>query len=180
MYLTPRCPDCSAATERIEVEGEEVWRCTAPDCTRRTYGTGDPDDDDALPPYTETDETGAVLIHHGTGEVDIEATAELAAQDGPDEDDDLVDEEQPAPATGAATPEHVWGTVRVPGAHGRGHGPPPWGRRPSVESAPDPESPPTVFTDSDDRVGLEPQRPQSGVGHGPLPPNAGPSPRGHG
>ncbi|WP_327299945.1 hypothetical protein [Streptomyces sp. NBC_01197] len=173
MYLTPRCPDCSTATERIEVEGEEVWRCTAPDCTRRTYGTGDPDDDDALPPYTETDETGAVLIHHGTGEVDVEATVELAAQDGHDEDDDLVDEEQPAPATGAPGRECARGTVRVPGS-------PPWGRLPGVGSAPDPEGALTVFTESDDGVGLEPQRPHGGAGHGPLPPNAGPSPRGHG
>ncbi|MFE7268193.1 hypothetical protein ACFU9B_40350 [Streptomyces sp. NPDC057592] len=170
MYLTSRCPDRSTATERIEVE--EVWRCT--------YGSGDPDDDDALPPYTETDETGAVLIHHGTGEVDVEATVEPAAQDGPDEDDGLVDEEQPAPATGAPAPERARGTARVPGAPGRGNAPPPWGRLPGVESAPYLEAAPTVFTDSDDVVGLTAGVPSPRAGHGSLPPDAGPSPLGHG
>ncbi|MFD5236062.1 hypothetical protein [Streptomyces tendae] len=81
MHVTPTCPECATITERIEVEGEQVWRCTAPGCGRRTYGTGDQDDDQDLPPYTETDETGAVICYHGDGEVDIEATAELAAQD---------------------------------------------------------------------------------------------------
>ncbi|MFF4410142.1 hypothetical protein [Streptomyces sp. NPDC001404] len=92
----PPCPDCSTVTERIEAEGEEVWRCTAPDCTRRTYGTGDPDDDDYLPGYSETDENGAVIIFRGNGEVDIEATAELAAQDGPDDEDDGQDPDDEA------------------------------------------------------------------------------------
>ncbi|MCX4681381.1 hypothetical protein OG413_39995 [Streptomyces sp. NBC_01433] len=86
-WSVPSCPDCSTETEPVDVEGERAWRCTAPDCTRRTYGTGDPDDDDALPPYTETDEDGAQIVYHGSGEIDIEATAELAAQDGPDEDE---------------------------------------------------------------------------------------------
>ncbi|MFJ2406668.1 hypothetical protein ACIOUE_35815 [Streptomyces xanthochromogenes] len=79
----PPCPDCSTVTERIGVEGEEVWRCTAPGCGGRTYGTGDQEDDQDLPPYTETDKTGAVICYHGDGEVDVEATAELAAQDEP-------------------------------------------------------------------------------------------------
>lgn len=86
-WSVPSCPDCSTETEPVDAGGERVWRCTAPDCTRRTYGTGDPDADDALPPYTETDEDGATIVYHGTGEIDIEATAELAAQDGPDEDE---------------------------------------------------------------------------------------------
>ncbi|MFD8900545.1 hypothetical protein [Streptomyces ardesiacus] len=86
-WSTPPCPDCSTATEPVDVEGERVWRCTAADCTRRTCGTGDPDDDDDLPPYTETDPDGATIVYHGTGEIDVEATAELAAQGGPDEDD---------------------------------------------------------------------------------------------
>ncbi|MFJ5820043.1 hypothetical protein ACIQGT_40090 [Streptomyces sp. NPDC093108] len=86
-WSTPPCPDCSTDTEPVDVEGERVWRCTAADCTRRTYGTGDPDDDDDLPPYTETDPDGATIVYHGTGEIDIETTAELAAQGGPDEDD---------------------------------------------------------------------------------------------
>lgn len=85
-WSTPPCPDCSTATEPLDVEGERVWHCTAADCTRRTYGTGDPDDDDDLPPYTETDPDGATIVYHGNGEIDIEATAELAAQDSPDED----------------------------------------------------------------------------------------------
>ncbi|WP_234329457.1 MULTISPECIES: hypothetical protein [unclassified Streptomyces] len=85
-FTPPPCPACSTATEPVDVEGERVWRCTAPDCTRRTYGTGNPDDDDALPPYTETDEDGTTIIYRGTGETDVEATAELAAQDAPDED----------------------------------------------------------------------------------------------
>ncbi|MEU5200394.1 hypothetical protein AB0G86_41200 [Streptomyces scabiei] len=80
------CPDCSTATEPVDVEGERVWRCSAADCTRRTYGTGDPDDDDALPSYIETDADGTTIVYHGTGEIDIEATGELAAQDGSDDD----------------------------------------------------------------------------------------------
>ncbi|MEU7156051.1 hypothetical protein AB0A98_06350 [Streptomyces chrestomyceticus] len=71
-WSTPSCPDCSTVTEPVDIKGERIWRCTAPDCTRRTYGPGDPDDDDALPPYTETD---------------VETTAELSAQGGPDEDE---------------------------------------------------------------------------------------------
>ncbi|MFJ5817297.1 hypothetical protein ACIQGT_25885 [Streptomyces sp. NPDC093108] len=90
-WSVPSCPDCSTETEPVNVEGERVWRCTAPDCNRRTYGTGDPDDDE-LPPYTETDEGGATIAYHGSGEVDIEATAELAAQDYEEDDDDLTDE----------------------------------------------------------------------------------------
>ncbi|MFD5906533.1 hypothetical protein ACFWHG_34240 [Streptomyces microflavus] len=98
-------------TERIEVEGEEVWRCTAPDCTRRTYGTGNPDDDEALPPYTETDETGATLLYRGDGELDIEATAEHASQDGPD--DENQDDEQPAGPGGPTGWEPQVQDVRV-------------------------------------------------------------------
>lgn len=107
MYLTPPCPDCSTATERIEVEGEEVWRCTAPDCNRRTYGTGDPDDDDALPPYTETDKDGTVFVYHGTGEVDVEATAEWASQEADDEedgDDDAGGGDDPQPPSFSLAP----------------------------------------------------------------------------
>ncbi|WP_330469311.1 hypothetical protein OG547_35550 (plasmid) [Streptomyces longwoodensis] len=178
MHLTPPCPDCSTATERIEVEGEEVCGCTAPDCTRRTYGTGDPDADDALPPYTETDADGAVVVHHGTGEVDIEATAELAAQDGPDEDDP-ADEEQPAPADGAPHPASPPGVGHVPGAPGWGTSPTGRGRRPGTERAPGTSGTPTAITDSDAGAGAEPQRPQPGVGHGPVPQRLAPSPRGH-
>jgi Transcription factor zinc-finger len=82
---SPRCPSCRASTERIEVEGEEVWRCPA--CGRRTYGTTDPDADDDLPAFEEDG-----IVYHGTGEADEEATAELASQqsalDDWDEDDD--------------------------------------------------------------------------------------------
>lgn len=90
-WSAPSCPDCSTDTEQIDVEDEKVWRCTAPDCTRRTYGTGNPDDDEDLPPYTETDEDGATIVYHGTGEVDVETTAELAAQRGPQADDQDAD-----------------------------------------------------------------------------------------
>ncbi|KAB7833541.1 hypothetical protein [Streptomyces mobaraensis] len=86
------------------VDGEEVWRCPAPGCGRRTYGTGDPDDDQQLPPYTEADETGAVICHHGDGTVDLEATAELAAQDGPGPEDG-PDEQEPGPAAAGWEPE---------------------------------------------------------------------------
>ncbi|MFB7375790.1 hypothetical protein ACFC6U_11850 [Kitasatospora purpeofusca] len=87
----PACPDCSAPTSPLSVEGEQLWVC--PSCGRRTYGTGDEDDDADLPPYTETGPDGAVFVYHGTGEVDIEATAEWAAQDHADEDGD--EEEDP-------------------------------------------------------------------------------------
>ncbi|MEU9796910.1 hypothetical protein AB0E27_41305 [Streptomyces sparsogenes] len=93
----PPCPDCSTATERIDIEGEEVWRCSAPDCTRRTYATGDPDDDDCLPGYSETGEHGAVICFHGTGEIGVEATAELADQDVPTDRDDESDAAGPTP-----------------------------------------------------------------------------------
>ncbi|MFH8257894.1 hypothetical protein [Streptomyces roseolus] len=85
-WFPPTCPDCSTDTEQIDVEGEKVWRCTAPDCDRRTYGTGDPDDDEDLPPYTETDADGTTIVYHGTGEIDVETTAELASQEGTYED----------------------------------------------------------------------------------------------
>lgn len=97
----PPCPDCPTVTERIEVAGEEVWHCTAPDCTRRTYGTGDENDDQDLPSYCETDEHGALIIHHGTGDIDFEATAELAVQEGPDDQDQDDDTGPAAPLTGA-------------------------------------------------------------------------------
>ncbi|MEU9420995.1 hypothetical protein [Streptomyces sp. NPDC048272] len=89
-WAAPSCPACSSDTEEIDIEDDTVWRCTGPDCTRRTYGTGDLDDDQDLPPYTEIDEDGATIIYHGTGEVDIEATAELAAQNTPEDDDQDV------------------------------------------------------------------------------------------
>ncbi|MGP3951163.1 hypothetical protein [Streptomyces sp. 7N604] len=84
MLPTPPCPNCAHPTEPFEVEGEGIWRC--PKCHRRTYGTGDADDAQ-LPSYSEVDEDGATIIFHGTGDIDIEATAELAAQDGPDDED---------------------------------------------------------------------------------------------
>lgn len=93
------CPACQSVTEPVMVEGEEVWRCTAPGSTRRTYGT----DDFNLPSYSETDSDGTVVCFHGTGEVDIEATAELAAQDGPGENDDAGS--CPAPAAAVWEPE---------------------------------------------------------------------------
>lgn len=173
MHLMPPCPDCSTATERIEVEGEEVWRRMSPYCTRRTYGTGDPDTDDALPPCTETDADGAVFVHHGTGEVDIEATAELAAQDGP------ADEEQTAPADGAPRPASTPGVGHVPRTPGWGTSPTGRGRRRGTERARGTSGTPTAITDSDRGAGAEPQRPQPGVGHGPVPQRPAPSPRGH-
>ncbi|GGN47377.1 zf-TFIIB domain-containing protein [Streptomyces fuscichromogenes] len=97
MSVTPPCPECRAATEPIQVEGEDLFRC--PTCGRRTYGTDDPDADDTLPPYTEVDEDGATLLYRGNGELDIEATAEHASQHGPDDEDQ--DDEQPAAATPA-------------------------------------------------------------------------------
>ncbi|QFQ94849.1 hypothetical protein F9278_00045 (plasmid) [Streptomyces phaeolivaceus] len=90
----PPCPECQAVTEPIQVAGEDVFRCPAPGCGRRTYGTSDPDADDALPPYTEVDEDGATLLYRGNGELDVEATAEHDSQHGPDDEDQ--DDEQPA------------------------------------------------------------------------------------
>ncbi|MEU1312546.1 ATP-binding protein [Streptomyces cinnamoneus] len=85
---TPLCPECSTPTAPFTVDSEDIWRCPGPECGRHTYGTGNEDDDDALPPYTETDTDGAVLVYHGNGHLDLEATAELASQNGPDEDDE--------------------------------------------------------------------------------------------
>ncbi|MDH6129407.1 zf-TFIIB domain-containing protein [Kitasatospora sp. GP82] len=85
LVSSPACPECSGPTLPLTVQGEDIWRCPA--CGRRTYGTGDEDDVD-LPSYTETEPDGTVFIYHGNGEVDLEATAELASQDGPDPDDE--------------------------------------------------------------------------------------------
>lgn len=148
MSVTPACPECSTATERIEVEGEEVWRCTAPGCSRRTYGTGDPDDDDNLPPYTETDEDGAAVCFHGTGEVDVEATAELAAQEhGEDQDHDTGP--LTVPAAAAWEPEAREIRVKdlahvLAGGWVRIYGDPPEGWRHFTEAAYDPEHDTTV------------------------------------
>ncbi|MFJ8351269.1 hypothetical protein ACIQ9J_33885 [Streptomyces sp. NPDC094153] len=174
----PPCPDCSTVTERIEVEGEgeEVWRCTAPDCTRRTYGTGDENDDFDLPSYSETDEHGAVVIYHGTGEVDFEATAELAAQDGPDDEDD--DQEPDDGAGSVASPTaRVWEPeareIRVKdlthvlaGGWVRIYGDPPEGWRHFTEAAYDPDHDTTVaITYSDGEVGREWPWPQALLVH---------------
>ncbi|MFF6903317.1 hypothetical protein [Streptomyces hydrogenans] len=78
LLSAPLCPECAAATAPFEVEGEALWRC--PSCCRRTYGMDDPDRDADLPSYTETDADGSVTVYHGSGEVDIEATAEWASQ----------------------------------------------------------------------------------------------------
>ncbi|MFB6840254.1 hypothetical protein [Streptomyces sp. NPDC056361] len=78
LLSAPLCPECPAATQPFEAEGEALWRCPA--CCRRTYGTDDPDRDSDLPSYTETDADGSVTVYHGSGEVDIEATAEWASQ----------------------------------------------------------------------------------------------------
>jgi len=113
----PPCPDCSTATVALAVCGEDLWRCPDPECGRRTYGTGSEDADDCLPPYTETDADGAVLVYHGNGHLDIEATAELASQDGPDEDD-----EEPAGFLVVPPLDLVPGTLLVavgPGASGK-------------------------------------------------------------
>ncbi|MFG2844223.1 hypothetical protein ACGF12_13775 [Kitasatospora sp. NPDC048296] len=83
---TPACPQCAGPTLPLPVGGEGIWRCPA--CGRRTYGTGDEDDDVDLPSYSETDEHGAVTIYHGHGEVDLEASAELASQDSADDADE--------------------------------------------------------------------------------------------
>ncbi|MET9676390.1 hypothetical protein ABZY68_25345 [Streptomyces sp. NPDC006482] len=92
--VTPACAECAAITERIEVEGEQLFRCPA--CGLRTYGTGDEDDDQDLPSYSEVDENGAVIIYHGNCEPDFEATAEYPQDDDGDEDDpDGDDQEEP-------------------------------------------------------------------------------------
>ncbi|MFE8941164.1 hypothetical protein ACFYNX_27280 [Streptomyces sp. NPDC007872] len=92
-WSPPTCPDCSTDTEQIDVEGEKAWRCTAADCNRRIYSTGDPDDDKDLPPYTETETDGATIVYHGTDEIDIETTAELASQEEIHENGQEADED---------------------------------------------------------------------------------------
>ncbi|NMI63196.1 hypothetical protein [Streptomyces sp. RLA2-12] len=110
--LTPPCPGCAATTEPIQMEGEDLFRCPA--CGRRTYGTGDEDDDQTLPPYSETGEDGSVFIYHGNGEPDFEATAELASQEDPGNEDGLDDEEpDDGPAPAGHHPEPVVRDVRV-------------------------------------------------------------------
>ncbi|MFJ2778224.1 hypothetical protein [Kitasatospora sp. NPDC087315] len=87
----PDCPECSGSTLPFSVDGEDIWRCPA--CGRRTYGTGNEDDDGALPTYTETCSDDTMIIYHGRGEVDLEASAELASQDGPDDEDEYDHED---------------------------------------------------------------------------------------
>lgn len=163
MSVTPACPECRAATVSIQAEGEDLFRCPA--CGRRTYGTGDPDDDDALPPYTETDESGAVFVHRGTGEVDVEATAEVAAQEGPGEDDDLGAEEPPAPAApvvGHGAPAGR-GTTPVPG-----------------DAPADLDlDPAATLTDRNGGAGHEEPVPHLAPGHGRTASCPNPSPVGH-
>jgi hypothetical protein len=60
----------------MEFEGFDFFNCAA--CGRRSFCSDDYDDSE-LPSYTQ-EEDGVVVIYHGIGEVDIEATAELAAQ----------------------------------------------------------------------------------------------------
>ncbi|MGV9267398.1 hypothetical protein ACWDRR_22355 [Kitasatospora sp. NPDC003701] len=95
----PACPDCSGCTAPLSVGGELVWGC--PSCGRRTYGSGDENDDDDLPSYTETGPDGSVFVYHGNGELDIEATAEWASQDYADEGGD---EDQDGGGDGADDP----------------------------------------------------------------------------
>lgn len=87
--VPPPCPhpQCAHPTEPVTADGEDIWRCPA--CGRRTYGTENPDDDDQLPAFSEMGEDGVTICYLGTGDIDFEATAELAAQDGPDDEDDL-------------------------------------------------------------------------------------------
>lgn len=159
-------------TERIQVEGEEVWRCTAPDCTRRTYGTGDENDDQDLPSYSETEADGAVVCFHGTGEVDFEATAELAAQDDP-ADENPDDDADPLPAPAAAAWEPQAREIRVQdlahvlaGGWVRIYGDPPEGWRHFTEAAYDPDHDTTVaITYSDGEVVREWPWPQALLVH---------------
>ncbi|MFI1734938.1 hypothetical protein ACH40E_38145 [Streptomyces acidicola] len=109
--ITPPCPECATATEPIVVEGEEVFRCPAPGCGRRTYGTGDLEADDDLPPYTEVDGDGATFLYRGNGELDVEATAEHTSQHGPDDEDQ--DDEQPTGRAGVTGWEPQVQDVRV-------------------------------------------------------------------
>jgi hypothetical protein len=167
----PACPGCSTVTERIGVEGEEVWRCTAPNCTRRTYGTGDENDDQDLPSsYRVTDEHGAIVCLHGTGEVDVEATAELAAQDGPD-DEDQDDDPAPVPAAVVWKPEAREIRVKdlahvLAGGWVRIHSDPPEGWRHFTEAAYDPGHDTTVaITYSDGEVAHEDPWPQALLVH---------------
>ncbi|MFE7070445.1 AAA family ATPase [Streptomyces sp. NPDC057620] len=115
---TPSCPECSTTTVPETVDGEDIWRCPDPECGRRTYGTGN--EDDLLPSYTEIGADGAVFVYHGTGHLDLEATAELAAQDGPDGPDGP--DEEAAGFLVVPPLDLVPGTVLVavgPGASGK-------------------------------------------------------------
>jgi hypothetical protein len=60
----------------MDFEGFDFFHC--PSCGRRSF-CADEVDDSELPSYSQ-EENGAVVIYHGNGEVDVEATAELAPQ----------------------------------------------------------------------------------------------------
>ncbi|WP_316782968.1 TFIIB-type zinc ribbon-containing protein [Streptomyces sasae] len=75
----PACPQCSTPMHPMTSDGYTFFRCPA--CGRRSFCSSD--DDTELPSYSQK-EDGGVVIYHGTGEVDVEATAELAAQDAPE------------------------------------------------------------------------------------------------
>ncbi|MFI5987093.1 hypothetical protein ACIBEA_40290 [Streptomyces sp. NPDC051555] len=165
--ITPSCVECGTAAEPIVVEGEDAFRCLAPECGRRTYGTGAPGNDQDLPSYTETGADGAVVIYHGTGEVDIEATAENAAQG--ESDEDLADEEPAAPRVSMVRVYEVrvkdlayalaGGWVRIYGD--------PAGWRHFIRADYDPDDDTTVtITYSDGEVGKEEPWPQARLAYG--------------
>ncbi|WP_344406954.1 hypothetical protein [Streptomyces longisporus] len=60
----------------MELDGFDFFNCPA--CGRRSFCSDDYDDSE-LPCYSQ-EEDGLVVIYHGHGEIDVEATAELAAQ----------------------------------------------------------------------------------------------------
>ncbi|MGW0647329.1 TFIIB-type zinc ribbon-containing protein [Streptomyces umbrinus] len=77
---TSVCPECGTRMAPMEFDGFDFFHCPA--CGRRSFCSVEADDSD-LPSFSQ-EEDGAVVVYHGTGDIDIETTAELASQTADD------------------------------------------------------------------------------------------------